>query len=228
MSVTNPPINSEAPITFNQYCDSQTKHNEQALDQIEIVRGSILDKLSAEDIKNCEKLCKVKNILINHPPKSWGRVLGEITLAALGALLMVGGGAAAAYGLFAVGCSLFTTSAAVFIPMDGIFACVGAAMGLTGTCATAIGAKISFPAFDSMNRGINLCKKAFLERSLGKEKVELFNQLVKLYGDQAIFKGYTSKSIRIFPVSPIEHKTSYFVADGTVYTKPVKKGHGSI
>lgn len=245
MSLATSSVNNNASVTFDQYCAAQKngdeqiinhkeqiKNNkEQILDKIESTRGSILDKLSKEDIINCEKLCKVENILIDHPPKSWGRIVGEITLVALGTLLLIGGGIFIAKGIGAAIGLLSMPAMALPFPAFGQTAqniAVVAALkfitfltvGVTGIFA---GGACSIPVINSIVRGVNLLKQASLKKSLGEEKLELFNQLVKLSNDQIKYKGYSS-SIEYKTILPnypkFEHKTSYHILNGSVYTKP--------
>lgn len=215
---------------YHKYCSDQKVHDEkilnlnkqicnhkvQMLDKIEMTRGNILSKLSKEDIINCQKLCKVENTLIDHPPISWGRIIGEITLIALGVLFLVGG-------IVASGMAFATSpfSLAFEYALLG-----GAGMGLGGHLLVGLLAYASTygsPSIDSMIRGINLLKQSSLKKSLGEEKVELFNQLIKLTDDQAKYKGYSLKSKKILPdIARLEHKRSYLVIDGSVDTKLVK------
>lgn len=240
MSVAPNSINGKASFGFEEYCVEQknhkeqiihhkekiNKHNEkicnhkeQILDKIECARDNILSKLSKEDVINFQKLCSVENTLINFPPSTWAGLILKITLAAIGALCIVG----------TIAC-IPSVLAATSIPVSAFFGELLEAIIARVTAFTLMGgfgfgcSVASIPLISSIYRGVNLLKKSRLEKNLGNEKLELYNQLVKLSADQAIYKQYRlgSKKV-ILPESGFEHKKSYLISDASVYAKPVQK-----
>lgn len=224
--------NNKTPLGFDQYCIEQKNHDnqinhhlkqinnnkEQILDKIETTRETVLSKLSKDDIVNCQKLCKVDNKLINYPPRSWGRIIGEISLVAIGALLIAGSAVMVFNGIT-------TISALYALPrLDAVYQVFAAVMySALGVFGVGAGCATPIPLSLSMVRGVYLLKQAYLQKSLGKEKIELYNQLVQLSVDQAKYKGYILKSKNIIPKSQFEHKTSYLISEGSVYFKPAGK-----